>query len=259
MATISTEISRCLMDMSIVLFAPPMQALYEEKHILSLADDDEEDDDEESDRDEEEDDRRLVDTADGSASRQPKGGGGLSKADEDCFSSVATIMETKGKGVVTMKDVRIIGNKVLTPSVSFEPVYGWAHINHHTQTEFLKIVTDQGSSALELTTTAHYVYLVGVTHSVTAGRVKIGDTLVAGANKTTRRATAATIRSSRFKRFGTLDCFSIWYVCFHSSLILESTGTRTVPGTVFIIISSSCECRVVTLARVHFLYSALMT
>jgi Hint module len=94
--------------------------------------------------------------------------------DEDnaCFSEVATV-QVEGKGPVAMKDLQL-GEKVLTASHDYEPVYAFGH-RHLTQAA--KFI--QFNDALEITG-AHLVFVEGKVNPVRADSVKVGDFLQGG-------------------------------------------------------------------------------
>lgn len=89
-----------------------------------------------------------------------------------CFSAVATV-QVEGKGPVAMKDLQV-GEKVLTASNDFEPVYAFGH-RHLTHTA--KFI--QFNGGLEITG-AHLVFIEGKVNPVRADSVKVGDFLQGG-------------------------------------------------------------------------------
>ena len=90
-----------------------------------------------------------------------------------CFSEQATV-EVLGKGVVTMKDLKV-GDKILTAKNHYETVYAFGHYQPNQKADFLRIETDQKNS-LEITAD-HLVYREGNRYPVNAASIQVGDRL----------------------------------------------------------------------------------
>ncbi|CAB9511247.1 expressed unknown protein [Seminavis robusta] len=91
-----------------------------------------------------------------------------------CFSEEATV-EQPGQAPTKMTELKI-GDKILTANNEYQPIYAFAHNDATTYTEFLQIHTTSGNNPLEITS-QHLVYVQGKDAPVTAGSIKVGDTL----------------------------------------------------------------------------------
>jgi len=92
----------------------------------------------------------------------------------ECFSSAATA-EVEHTGKTLVKDIRV-GDKVLTGSNNYKPVYTIDHKNPHKQTSFVQIYSKGNDSPLEITN-SHMVFVHGKKHPIRASAVKVGASL----------------------------------------------------------------------------------
>jgi len=94
-----------------------------------------------------------------------------------CFSSMSTVIEEKD-GEMKLKDL-VVGQKVLTGSGCFEPIYTIDHKNPRKRTEFVQIYHEDNNGSnmpLELTG-SHMVFLLGEEEPIPASLIQIGDKL----------------------------------------------------------------------------------
>ena len=102
---------------------------------------------------------------------------GDGRGNDGCFSESAQV-EVQNKGLVAMKDLQV-GDQVLTGN-GYQPVYAFGHKEVAIEQEFLKIYTDSGGNALELTRD-HLVFVMDSLSrsqmAIRADRVKVGDVL----------------------------------------------------------------------------------
>ena len=89
-----------------------------------------------------------------------------------CFSAISTV-QLENFGSVSMKNLQV-GDRVLTSSGAYEPVYAFGHKNPTESADFLQFKT--AGSKLEMTG-GHLVFLDGKTNPVRADSVKVGDVL----------------------------------------------------------------------------------
>jgi hypothetical protein len=94
-----------------------------------------------------------------------------------CFSEISTV-QVEGMGPVAMKDLKV-GDKILSGSGDYQPVWAFGHFDTEKSTEFLQIHTNKQQAPLEITG-AHMVFLNGKSNPVRADSVKVGDALQDG-------------------------------------------------------------------------------
>lgn len=105
------------------------------------------------------------------------GGGGIDLGQIfglGCFSEVATA-NVQHKGPVVMKNLQV-GDKVLTSSNTYQPIYSFGHYNPTKKAEFLQVHT-QDDAVLELTA-EHLVFLKDQEYPVRADSLKANDSLL---------------------------------------------------------------------------------
>jgi hypothetical protein len=97
---------------------------------------------------------------------------------EECFSATTTI-QVEQKGTIMMKDLQR-GDKVLTKSGDYHPVYAFAHYHHTVQATFLQFHFSAPSTTrlnlpiLEITG-GHLLFVQDQEKPVPARSVKVGD------------------------------------------------------------------------------------
>lgn len=94
-----------------------------------------------------------------------------------CFSGAATA-RVLDQGAVAMKDLKI-GDRVLTGSGAYSPIYSFGHFEEDESAEFIQIRTSgRGGRPLEISS-EHMVFLKGETnHPVRADAVRVGDVVL---------------------------------------------------------------------------------
>jgi hypothetical protein len=92
----------------------------------------------------------------------------------DCFSSVSTV-EVENKGTTLIKDIKV-GEKVLTGSNEYKPVYTVDHQNPRKPTNFVQIHSTGNDSPLEMTA-SHLIYIHGQQDPIPASAVEVGHEL----------------------------------------------------------------------------------
>ncbi|CAB9498133.1 Desert hedgehog protein [Seminavis robusta] len=108
--------------------------------------------------------------------------------ESECFSADATVDVLAADSVVnsdeinegdiatvSMSDLRV-GDKVLSRTNQFEPVYAFGHWNPHAINKFLKIQSSSDESPLEVSS-EHFVYIQGSKNPIRAASVQVGDVL----------------------------------------------------------------------------------
>jgi hypothetical protein len=97
-----------------------------------------------------------------------------------CFSATDTV-QVMFRGETAMEDLEV-GDKVLTGTGAYEPVYSFGHYHEKLVSKFVKLETDQGDS-LTLTPD-HLIFVNGdKSNSIRADKVQVGDQLSSGAIK----------------------------------------------------------------------------
>ncbi|CAB9522096.1 expressed unknown protein [Seminavis robusta] len=90
-----------------------------------------------------------------------------------CFSQVSTV-QVENKGPVAMKDLQV-GDKILTASNEYQPVYSFGHWDPTTEARFLQFHTKEGT-VLEMTP-EHLVFEADNNDPVRADSLQVGDVL----------------------------------------------------------------------------------
>jgi Hint module len=95
-----------------------------------------------------------------------------------CFSGTDTV-QVLNRGETAMKDLEV-GDKVLTGTGAYEPVYSFGHYHEKQVSNFVQLETKQGDS-LTLTPD-HLIFANGdKSNSIRADKVQVGDKLSSGA------------------------------------------------------------------------------
>jgi Hint module len=103
--------------------------------------------------------------------QQPAGG---------CFSATDTV-QVLNRGETAMKDLQV-GDKVLTGTGAYEPVYSFGHYHEKQVSSFVQVETNKGDS-LTLTPD-HLIFANGdKSNSIRADKVQVGDQLSSGTIK----------------------------------------------------------------------------
>ena len=114
-----------------------------------------------------------------------------------CFSGEVTVL-TEDKRSVLMRDL-VVGDKVLTGSGTYEPVYSFGHKHDFIMATYLKIKTDQ-DNPLEIS--PEHMVFISQDHSVPAGILKQGDTLLlSNGERTTIRSIDTIDRHGMYAPF----------------------------------------------------------
>jgi hypothetical protein len=92
-----------------------------------------------------------------------------------CFSKDATA-EVEGTGPVAMEDLQV-GDRVLTGSGKYQPIYSFGHYSEDRAADFLQIYTQGNKQPLEMSGN-HLLFKEG--EAVRADSVKVGDVLSNG-------------------------------------------------------------------------------
>ena len=95
--------------------------------------------------------------------------------DSGCFSGDMKV-DVLGKGETFMRDLQV-GNKVLTSTGKYQPVYAFAFTQPDQKATFVQIKTKGTKASLLEMTKEHFVYVDGKTKPVRAGAVRVGDSL----------------------------------------------------------------------------------
>ena len=78
------------------------------------------------------------------------------------------MVPVQNKGPVQMSHLEV-GSKVLTANGSFQTLYGFAHHNSHTETEFLQIYTNENNNNPLEVSRKHLLFVEGKSLNRAAG------------------------------------------------------------------------------------------
>lgn len=89
-----------------------------------------------------------------------------------CFSNEVTA-QVQNKGSIAMKDLQV-GDKILTSTGTFEPIYAFGHYHPEKTAEFIQLTTTTASVEISGN---HLIYVANKHNPVRADSIKVGDCL----------------------------------------------------------------------------------